>query len=57
MVSTGHLLNSPEEMKEHVVGKGINVSWTPRKCLPYSRAFASVALIHRGGWRHLYIYR
>ena len=53
MVSIGHLEYSPKEMKEHVVEKGINVYWTPRKCLPYSRAFASVALSHRGGRVHL----
>jgi len=47
MVSIGHLEYSPKEMKEHVVGKGINVYWTPRKRLPYSRAFASVALTQR----------
>lgn len=53
MVSIGHLEYSPKEMKEHVVGKGISVYWTPRKRLPYSRAFASVALTHRGGRVHL----
>ena len=42
IVSIGHLEYSPKEMKEHVVGKGIKVHWTPSKCLPYSRAAVSV---------------